>query len=127
MLFQKMFTQADGSSATRYQGTLSYWYEDKGYGFITPVDGSQDVFIYYSQLDHIGRKPLLGDVISYELNHTCGRPKAIYAVLVSSSQMTSESVYKRPLLQSNTLFRIGTLIIIGIIIFMLFERWLFIA
>lgn len=46
------------------EGTVKFFNETKGFGFITPNDGSQDVFVHVSGLiDEINEK----DRVSYEL------------------------------------------------------------
>lgn len=34
----------------RIQGVVKFFADDKGYGFITPVDGSKDIFVHRSDL-----------------------------------------------------------------------------
>lgn len=48
-------------------GTVKWFNEAKGYGFITPSDGSEDVFVHYSTIEGNGFKTLKeGQKVEYE-------------------------------------------------------------
>ena len=49
------------------QGTVKWFNQEKGYGFITPDGGSDDVFVHYSGIVGEGFKSLEeGDRVSFE-------------------------------------------------------------
>jgi cold shock protein len=63
------------------QGTVKWFNEEKGYGLITPDDGSEDLFVHHTGIVGSGFKSLEeGEKVSYEV--TQGR-KGMQAVNVS--------------------------------------------
>ena len=56
------------------EGTVKFFNESKGFGFITPDDGSKDVFVHANGLvDQINE----GDKVSYEVEEGRKGPNAV--------------------------------------------------
>ena len=61
-------------------GTVKWFNESKGFGFITSEDGS-DVFVHYSSIQGNGFKSLAeGDSVSFETENGPKGPKAVNVV-----------------------------------------------
>ncbi|MGV2187351.1 cold-shock protein [Rhizobium rhizogenes] len=58
-------------------GTVKFFNEDKGFGFIAPENGGADVFVHATALQR-GDSLREGDKVSYELgqDRKTGKPKA---------------------------------------------------
>jgi len=60
-------------------GTVKWFNEQKGYGFITPDEGGKDVFVHISAVERSGMRGLIeGQKVSYELqaNRRTGKESA---------------------------------------------------
>jgi cold shock protein len=44
--------------SNKIQGTVKWFNETKGFGFITPEDGSKDIFVHFSAIANSGFKTL---------------------------------------------------------------------
>ncbi|MDH5694202.1 MAG: cold shock domain-containing protein [Gammaproteobacteria bacterium] len=52
-------------------GTVKWFSRTKGYGFIMPADGSEDVFVFYPSIESDGYKLLeTGQVVHFESRDT---------------------------------------------------------
>jgi len=58
-------------------GTVKWFNEEKGFGFITPDDGSKDLFVHYSEINGSGRQVLSeGQKVSFSVTQGDKGPKA---------------------------------------------------
>ena len=59
------------------RGTVKWFNAAKGFGFITPTDGGDDVFAHYSAIEMEGYKTLSeGQEVEYDLEQGPKGPKA---------------------------------------------------
>jgi len=63
-----------------YSGRLARWNDDKGFGFIVTPGSGKDIFLHISAFKKVGRRPVNGDTISYQI-HTdnVGKTRAVNA------------------------------------------------
>ena len=66
------------------QGKVKWFSDQKGYGFITPDDGSPDVFVHHSAIQGSGFKTLAeNDVVEFETEPGQQGPRAKNVTKVS--------------------------------------------
>jgi cold shock protein len=59
-------------------GTVKWFNADKGFGFITPDEGSKDVFVHQTDIDADGFRSLdEGAKVSFEVEDGNKGPKAV--------------------------------------------------
>jgi CspA family cold shock protein len=64
------------------KGKVKWFNNQKGYGFITPEDGSKDLFVHYSEVQGDGYKSLKeGQEVEYEQSDSDKGPKAVKVVM----------------------------------------------
>jgi CspA family cold shock protein len=58
-------------------GTVKFFNATKGYGFITPSDGSRDIFVHISAVERAGMRTLAeGQRVSYDVVTERGKQAA---------------------------------------------------
>jgi cold shock CspA family protein len=60
-------------------GTLTRWNDERGFGFITPRRGGQDIFVDISAFPQDGRRPQCNEILSFEIDtDKNGKKRAVH-------------------------------------------------
>jgi uncharacterized membrane protein YsdA (DUF1294 family)/cold shock CspA family protein len=66
----------------RIKGKIADWNDNKGYGFIVPLDGGPRVFVHIKAFRNRNRRPIVDDVVTYSVTKDeQGRTRAADATL----------------------------------------------
>jgi cold shock protein len=59
-------------------GTVKWFNDDKGFGFVTPDEGGKDLFVHHTGIEGSGFRSLQeGSKVSYEEEQSDKGPKAV--------------------------------------------------
>lgn len=76
----------------RYQGRITSWKDDQGFGFITPNAGGRQVFVHVKSFSHRQRRPVGNEIVTYELKtDSRGRPQAENVAFVGRIKLQATS------------------------------------
>lgn len=76
----------------RFEGRLKSWNDEKGFGFVEPVQGGQEIFVHIKSFPQRSGRPQLGRPISFEVElNPQGKKRATNVQLVRSSQRPTRS------------------------------------
>jgi uncharacterized membrane protein YsdA (DUF1294 family)/cold shock CspA family protein len=76
----------------RYQGKITNWKDDQGFGFITPNGGGKQVFVHIKSFSNRQRRPLVNEIVTYELKKDSkGRMYAENVAYVGDRKYTENS------------------------------------
>ena len=69
--------------ATKSKGTVKWFNESKGFGFITPTDGSKDLFVHFSAIQGDSFKTLTeGQNVEFTVENGPKGPAAVNVTVV---------------------------------------------
>lgn len=80
----------------RFDGTLKVWHEDRGFGFIEPLAGGQDIFVHARALPRGGPPPRIGERMSFEVELNPEGKKRAVRVQRPNVTRTTASAKNRP-------------------------------
>ena len=101
-----------------YKGILKKWNEDKGFGFISPENGNKDVFIHISALKKMSRRPIVGDVVFYQI-HTDndGKNRAVNVKIEGVATIKPRVKRKNTARSNSKLFPFVVVILVGLFVY----------
>ena len=72
-------------------GTIKWFDRKKGFGFVTPSQGGEDIFVHRQNINCEGGSPMLdeGDKICYNLGEHKGRPTAVAVTMEGGAPVPS--------------------------------------
>ncbi len=110
-----------------YRGQLERWNDDKGFGFVRPENASKEIFIHISALKKMGRRPVVGDIISFRVETDGnGKTRAINASIADVSVIKPRQVNvrgKKKAGRSSSFSVLILLVIIGTAGYAGFDNW----
>jgi cold shock CspA family protein len=66
----------------RLNGTTKSWDDERGFGFIAPDQGGQDIFVHIKSFEGLRERPKAGQRISFQVQlNTQGKARAINVAL----------------------------------------------
>jgi len=99
----------------RHKGKITSWKNNKGFGFIAPLDGGHKVFVHISAFKNRSHRPDIGEVVTYSVTKDAqGRTQAVNAALAGDKP--SKTSAKSPS-RITVFFAWLFLIVVGISVF----------
>lgn len=71
------YGNVNGNNSNRETGTVKWFKDDKGYGFITRDNNGEDAFVHHTEINMRGRRTLqLGQKVEFDVVQGPKGPKA---------------------------------------------------
>jgi len=100
-----------------YKGRLKRWNEDRGFGFIGSKNEKRDIFIHISALKGMSRRPVVGDIIQYQIRtEKDGKSRAVNASIEGVAEIEFRTRRKKPKNQNSVKKWFSKLLIISLLI-----------
>jgi len=73
----------------RLRGKITKWKDDRGFGFITPLRGGEQVFVHITAFSNHSRRPIGNEFVTYEIGSDVqGRIQAEHVEFLGDSSTT---------------------------------------
>lgn len=96
------------------RGRLTEWNDDRGFGFITPLEGGSRVFVHISAFQHGNRRPAESDLVTYAVGpDDRGRMRATEVRFLVQARPSGQIVPKRNNAPSP---RLGLLVLVSVVL-----------
>lgn len=100
----------------RIEGNLKSWNEEKGFGFITPTNGGQDIFVHISNYPRQGGRPVVREALTFEVTvNIDGKKKAVNVLRPSRARSAQSRRSRQPESRGQGVF-ISALLSIGFVL-----------
>lgn len=101
----------------RFHGKLAKWNDDRGFGFITPAQGDDELFVHISAFPKDGSRPAINEQVSFEVELDGDGKKRAVRVLFPGRQIAPlpirRKIASKP--RRNPLSRVFELLVISAI------------
>jgi uncharacterized membrane protein YsdA (DUF1294 family)/cold shock CspA family protein len=79
----------------RFEGLLKTWNDDRGFGFIEPLKGGQEIFVHIKSFPPGTGRPVQNQKLSFEVEQSSdGKKRAKNVLLARPPRSSSKSVFK---------------------------------
>jgi len=97
----------------RYQGQISEWNDERGFGFVRPQVGTGRIFVHISAFPPGSLRPSPDDIVRYGLGHdNRGRLRATNVTYIVKRQLTREQRLRVPIFA--TMVALTFLVLVGL-------------
>jgi len=98
----------------RYQGKITDWKDDKGFGFVTPNGGGTTVFVHIKSFSNRQRRPVGDELVTYELTSDArGRPQGVDIAFVGDRPSSRPKTAPGPRVGALTLAATFLAVVVG--------------
>jgi cold shock CspA family protein len=78
----------------RTHGKLAKWNDDRGFGFIEPAVGTDEIFVHISAFPRDGIRPRIGEMVSFEIEPSGDGKKRAVRVMRPGRQGTAQRTHR---------------------------------
>lgn len=99
----------------RFIGSIKSWNQDRGFGFISPTHGGQDLFIHISSFPREVGVPKVGQVFTFEIEtESNGKKRAVKIGYVGKDYVKTKPKLNKNKKNNNSILSFILIIILGI-------------